>query len=73
MAILQTTYDIVLRGQLDPSLLALVAEYDLGDLPAQVVLQGLPVDPTTLDALLLRAHALGLTVVQVRPVDADPS
>jgi hypothetical protein len=72
MKTVQTTYDIVLRGHLDPPLLALVAEYDLGDLPAQVMLQGLPADRATLDGLLARAHALGVTIVQVRRVPPRP-
>jgi hypothetical protein len=66
---LDTAYEIVLRGQLDPPMLALIAEYDLGDTPAQVVLHGLVVDRETLDAFLDRAHALGVVVTRIRPVD----
>ena len=65
---IDTAYEIVLRGRLDPPMLALIAEYDLGDTPAQVVLQGTVVDRETLDAFLDRAHALGVAVTRVRPV-----
>lgn len=64
-----SAFDIVFRGHLDPPLLALIAEYDLGDLPAQVTLRGLAIDPATLEALLERAHALGVDVVQLRHVE----
>ena len=64
-----TTYDIYLDGHLDPALLALVAEYDLGDLPARVALLGLPADVAVLKELVGRAQALGVTVVQIRQSD----
>jgi len=67
---LETTYEIVLRGQLDPPMLALIAEYDLGDTPAQVVLGALMIDRLTLDTFLDRAHALGVVVTRVRPVNS---
>jgi hypothetical protein len=66
---IDTAYEIVLRGQLDPPMLALIAEYDLGDTPAQVILPGLVLDRETLDTFLDRAHALGVTVTRIRPVD----
>jgi len=67
---IDTAYEIVLRGQLDPPMLALIAEYDLGDTPAQVILPGLVVDRATLDTFLDRAHALGVVVTRIRPVHA---
>jgi|SRR4051812_34659796 hypothetical protein len=66
---LETAYEIVLHGQLDPPMLALIAEYDLGDTPAQVILHGLVVDRETLATFLDRAHALGVVVNRIRPVD----
>jgi hypothetical protein len=66
MKTLRTTYDITFRGNLDPTLFALAAEYDLGEVPAVVTVRGLPIDAATLQALLDRADALGLAVVQVR-------
>ncbi len=71
MKAVQPTYDIMFRGRLDPPLLALIAEYDLGDLPAAVALHGLVVDQGTLDALLDRAHALGVTVTRLWRVDDE--
>jgi hypothetical protein len=65
------TFDLVLRGRLDQPLLALVAEYGLATLPAQVIVRGLPGNLSTLDALLLRAQALGVNVVRVRRGDPD--
>ena len=66
MKTIDTAYEIVLRGQLDPPMLALIAEYDLGDTPAQVILHGLVVDRETLDTFLGRAHALGVAVTRIR-------
>src|SRR5689334_21805241 len=68
---LETTYEIILRGQLDPPMLALIAEYDLGDTPAQVVLRALALDRGTLDTFLDRAHALGIAVTRIRAVHGD--
>jgi hypothetical protein len=64
-------YEITLHGYLDPPMLALIAEYDLSDVPAQVVLRGLVVDQDTLDRFLDRAHALGVDVLQVRRAGGD--
>jgi hypothetical protein len=60
------TYDIILRGPLGAQILALVDEYDLDDVPAQVVLCGLSADLATLEAIVDRANALGVAVVRVR-------
>jgi hypothetical protein len=60
------TYDIIFRGPLGAQMQALVDEYDLDDVPAQVVLCGLSADLATLEAILDRAYALGVAVVRVR-------
>jgi hypothetical protein len=69
MRAVRTTYDVVLSGVLDQSMLALIAEYDLGDVPVQVVLRGLVVDQATFDSLLDRAHVLGVVITRARRVD----
>jgi DNA-nicking Smr family endonuclease len=64
-----TTYDIYLDGRLDSALLALVAEYDLHDLSANVALHGLTADAALLHELLDRARILGVNVVRIRRGD----
>jgi hypothetical protein len=53
-------YTIHLRGPMDQRVLALLAEYDLDDVPTEVVLHGLAVDEAVLAALRQRALELGL-------------
>jgi hypothetical protein len=65
-------YEIHLRGALDDGLGAFLAEYDLGDLQADVVLRDLRLSLTALRALLERATTLGVAVVDVR-AEAQPS
>ena len=61
-----TTYDLILRGRVGRPMRVLIDEYDLDDVPAQVVLRGVTADVATLEAIVDRAHALGVTVVRVR-------
>ena len=59
-------YEMHLRGVLDDGLAAFLAEFDLGDLQADLVLRGLQVEPAALRAIIDRAEALGVSVVDVR-------
>jgi hypothetical protein len=66
MKTMHARYEVHLRGALDDGLGAFLAEYDLGDLQADLVLRGLEISPAALQALLDRAAALGVSVVDIR-------
>jgi hypothetical protein len=71
MSTMHQGYEVHLRGALDDGLGAFLAEYDLGDLPVDLVLHGLRLPPAALWAILDRAETLGVAVVDVR-FDASP-
>jgi hypothetical protein len=60
------TYDISLNASAGDALCALLAEWDLDGLVVEIVLRGARLRSHTLAAILDRAPALGVTVVDVR-------
>ncbi|GGJ81808.1 hypothetical protein GCM10010123_09510 [Pilimelia anulata] len=61
-----TEFELILRGRPDPLMLALIAEYDLFDSTAEMILHKIIVDRETLDGILVRAQALGVDIARLR-------
>ncbi len=53
-------YRVLISGRPDERLLALLAEYDLEDVPTGLILYGLLVEPSVLEGLRRRAQELGM-------------
>jgi hypothetical protein len=60
------TYDISVHASVGDALWALLAEWDLDGLAVELVVRGARLQPRTLAAILDRAPALGVTVVEVQ-------
>ncbi|GGK41887.1 hypothetical protein GCM10010124_38370 [Pilimelia terevasa] len=61
-----TEFELILRGRADALMLALIAEYDLSDTAAEMILHKVVVNRGTLDGLLVRAQALGVDIARLR-------
>jgi hypothetical protein len=66
-----TSYEISVRGHLDPGLLAELGADAAEARPANTVLRAELRDDAALRAVLDRLHGLGLELLSVRQVDAD--
>jgi hypothetical protein len=55
-----TSYRVHITGRMDAGMLALLAEYDVDDVPAEVTLHGLHLNEAVVRVLHDRAGALGL-------------
>lgn len=66
-----TSYEISVRGHLDPGLLAELGAGTAEERPANTVLRAELRDEAALRSVLDRLHALGLELLEVRQVGAD--
>ncbi|HWI74666.1 MAG TPA: hypothetical protein VNT55_22080 [Baekduia sp.] len=64
-----TSYEISVRGHLDPGLLAELGAGDAEERPASTILHAELTDDAGLRVVLDRLHALGLELLEVRQVD----
>lgn len=65
-------YEIFIRGPVPTSLLQEISDSH-PDLEAQTVLRGHVRDPSELQGVLRQLHSLGLELVEMRQVAADPA
>jgi hypothetical protein len=68
-------YTMQIRGQLDDALLALLAEFDVTDVPAELVLHDLAMDERLLRAMAERAQQIDVELVArpEEPTHGQPS
>jgi hypothetical protein len=66
-----TSYEISVRGHLDPGLLAELGAGSAEERPASTMLRAELGGEADLRAVLERLHALGLELLEVRQVDGD--
>jgi hypothetical protein len=69
--LVMTSYEISVRGHLDPGLLAELGAHTAEERPANTVLRAELVDDAGLREVLDRLHALGLELLAVRQLDGD--
>jgi hypothetical protein len=71
--LVMTSYEISVRGHLDPGLLAELGAGASEERPANTVLRAELRDEADLRAVLDRLHALGLELLEVRQVGVGPA
>lgn len=68
-----TTYEIRVRGQLAPDLMACLGQAKRFDAPAETVLVTRPIDQTDLNELIARLRDFGIELLELRrTAEGDP-
>ncbi|MFC5136731.1 hypothetical protein ACFPK1_00670 [Actinomycetospora rhizophila] len=67
-----TRYELRILGRLSPEVRADFAGFDVSEAPVETVLLGEVVDRAQVQGVLARLHALGLEVLELRPVPESP-